>query len=505
MRIINNLGDIEVMILEKLKEAGGKRKLEVLARELAKTTSTIASIIENLAKKGAVAVVKKKLISVSLTNEGLKYARYGLPERKVLQKLIEMGGRAPIRRLASNRKIGEEIKVAIGWAKKKGWIKIEKKGAEQIVQVLIENPPEGYDEKILKELSQSSGSIFINKLDYELYSALQDLKTRKLVVIKEKTDAIIFLTSEGKEMLAHAGEKQVINVLAREHIIKGTWRKCYFKQYNVTAQPPRIYPGKQHFLNEIIDRVRQTLLFMGFEECFGKFIELEFWSFDMLFYAQDHPSRSLSEVYWIKKPEEGNILDKELIDKVKAVHEHGWITGSRGWGGKWSLQRSKKLILSIEPLPPIIRYLFARKKTPIKAFCILRTFKREMADADVPMESIKLGGMYCDEDANMSKLIGIIKKILLELEISEVKVRPTYLSYAEPSIEVRIKQDKENWLSCAVGGFLRPEIGKVLDLEMPAVIWSMNLNDIAIACLNLSGYREIYASDLNVLRRLGAK
>ena len=502
MKNSSNFSVLEVLVLQKLRNAGGKRKLEVLARECTKEEATIASIVEGLAEKGAVKIAKRRLTIVSLTDEGLKYAKEGLPERKILRKIVAMGGKVPLKRLTASIKMNKQMKAALGWAKKKGWIEIERDGEEQLVHALSESPPEGYDEKILKELSQSSGRIsIINRVDSELQRTLQKLKARKLVKVEEKTEITIFLTKEGEEMLKQASESQVIKALTREHIVEGTWRKGYFKQYDVTAKPPEFYPGKLHVLNEITDRARQTLLFMGFEECTGSIVELEFWSFDMLFYAQEHPSRSLSEVYWIKTPNEGEVVHKELINRVKATHENGWITGSKGWGSKWSIQRSKKLILNIEPMSPLIRYLTTHKRPPIRAFCILRTFRREISDVETPVEDMQLGGVYSDEDANISKLLGILKKILIELGIDKMKIRPAYLPYAEPSIEIRIKHAGGSWLTCAKGGLIRPEIRRILELEKPAIIWSVNLSNVALTCLKLCSYGELYSKDLNILRK----
>ena len=77
----------------------------------------------------------------------------------------------------------------------------------------------------------------------------------------------------------------------------------------------------------------------------GPLVETSFWNCDALFTPQDHPSKDIHDIFYLKNPSKGSLPDENLIAKVKATHEGGWITDSSGWGGVWSKEEASKLIM----------------------------------------------------------------------------------------------------------------------------------------------------------------
>ena len=78
----------------------------------------------------------------------------------------------------------------------------------------------------------------------------------------------------------------------------------------------------------------------------GTVVETSFFNFDALYVPQDHPAREESDIYYVKDPQFGDISGHgKAVEHVMDAHENGWKTGSTGWGYKYSLLASQRLIL----------------------------------------------------------------------------------------------------------------------------------------------------------------
>ncbi len=112
------------------------------------------------------------------------------------------------------------------------------------------------------------------------------------------------------------------------------------RSYDVTLAAERIYPGKKHPYQRLIDKMREIMLEMGFTEIKGEIIQSSFWNFDALFQPQDHPAREMQDTFYLDSKAE--IPD---FTKVKEMHECGGSVGSTGWGGCWSPEVARQEVL----------------------------------------------------------------------------------------------------------------------------------------------------------------
>ena len=71
----------------------------------------------------------------------------------------------------------------------------------------------------------------------------------------------------------------------------GSWRGKHFRRYNI-GLPPRLVAGYRNPYRRFLDKTKQTLLALGFEEMRGSLVENEFWNMDALFMPQFHPARA---------------------------------------------------------------------------------------------------------------------------------------------------------------------------------------------------------------------
>jgi phenylalanyl-tRNA synthetase alpha chain len=342
----------------------------------------------------------------------------------------------------------EEFRIGLSWLMKKGWISIKK--GEGIITLteggrgaLLEK---GDDERLI-ELLAARREINLEDLPSNLRATYDDLRRRNLIIERERKEISLELTDLGVKALK--GEVEVIEEISRltsAHIIKGAWKKVRLKEYDVKASPPIIYPGRKHPYLEFLDEARRILLNMGFVEVKGPFVESQFWNFDALFQAQDHPAREIHSSFILKNPTVSKLEPNEYVKRVKAVHENGGNTGSRGWGYEWSFDLARKLILRSQCTSVSMRTLFRKKRAPLKAFTIDKVFRPDVLDKTHSMEFHQCEGIVLGEGLNFRHLLGYLKRFAWELGFKKVKFLPAYFPFTEPSAECFVHHHKLGWV-----------------------------------------------------------
>jgi len=407
-----------------------------------------------------------------LTEEGKKYLSEGLPEINLL-RLLSQRGPLHISQLEMENK-----QIAISWAKKNGWIVIEggvikltEKGAKAVEE---ESP-------LLKALREVdvSGKCSDEKLLEMLIKRNLVKKTREFPEVEE------------------------ISQLTPEILLSEIWRVKPFKKYDVNAPAPELYPGKKHPYVAFIEEVREKLVEMGFEEVKSPVVEAEFWNCDALFMPQDHPARSLHDIFHVKHPRKAEIKDKHLFERVQKTHENGWITGSKGWG-TWDPEKALNLVLRSHTTPSSIRYLANLESgKEAKVFCIDRVFRPDVIDKTHLMEFDQCEGIIVGKHVTFRHLLGMLKEFAKEvLGTEKVKFVPHYFPYTEPSIEMYIFHEKLNkWVEVVGAGMFRPEVLKPLGIEYNVLAWGFGFSRLAMLKLEIEDIRYLFARDIEWIRK----
>lgn len=483
-----------------LKELGGRASVEDIARKSGLAHSAIMRSALVLSSESIVMIHEKKRSVASLNSEGKEYAENGLPERRIIRCLRRLGGEAEIERLAEEAKMNPElVPIALGWLKSKGWAEI-KDG--KCILASIDEPSIGGDEQLL-ELLCEKGSVIVEQLSPELRRALEVLKRRKLVEVEETAYRELELTAKGWD-LVKKGIKIVEEVtqLTPELIISGKWRSVKLTRFDVKAPVPAVYPGKAHPLQQIIKRAREIFLEMGFTEIRGPIVETAFWNFDALFQPQDHPAREMADTFYMANPSVGRLPRKKIVDGVAMVHENGWITGSKGWGYKWSSEEAKKLVLRTHTTAETIKYLATHKRPPIKVFSVDRVYRNEQVTYKNIAEFHQIEGIVVDRKVTLRDLMGTLKTFYKKFGLEKIEFWPSYFPYTEPSAQAMVFHPKLNrWIELCGMGMFRPEVLAPMDIKCPVLAWGGGLERLAMIELGLDDIRLLYANNLGWLRR----
>ena len=354
-------------------------------------------------------------------------------------------------------------------------------------------------EDTLKKRSDflSSLPLEMSELDDDL---LNHFRQRKgLVSSLEQTVRSWSITPVGEsvdpELLK---ESVVISELTPELLQTDEWKEAEFRAFDVTLESATPRRGRSHPMQALIERIRSVFLEMGFSELVDDYVQTAGWNMDALFIPQDHPAREMQDTFYLTEPLKMD-LSEDLMSKWKSIHEDGGDTGSTGWGGSFSFDTAQRSLLRTHTTVNTIQYLAKHPKEACRVFSVDRVFRKEAIDRTHLPEFHQIEGIIMEEGANLQMLVTTLKTFYAKMGYPEVRVRPAYFPYTEPSLEIEVKWHGK-WLELGGAGIFRPEVTEPLGIQSPVLAWGMGLERLAMLVLGLDDIRQLYISDLEWLR-----
>lgn len=498
-KTINELSQNERKVLLTLKRLKGKGSPEDIMKNGDFSQNVEVMNASSWLQSKKLVKVEEHIKSVfSLGKDGKQFLKKGLPEKRALKVIADNNGKASLTDISSvlDKK---EVPIAIGWLKKKNWASIKKEGNDIILEITDIGKKSlkivNEDEKIL---------IFLNK---KPNSELDKVKNKILLsrknVIREKEiiTSTIILTNAGKQVLNKGVEiKDEISQITSSVIKNSEWKIKSIRPYDIDAFAPAVYGGKAHPLVDLISKIRQIFIELGFQEIRGDFVESCFWNMDMLFIPQDHPAREMQDTLYCKNPSKIKINENKLVNKVARIHEDGGDTSSIGWGYKFSKSEGERALLRTHTTVNTIRYLYNHPKPPCKVFSIGRVFRKENIDSTHLPEFYQVEGIVHEENTNFRQLIGVLKEFYQRIGFEKIRFRPGYFPYTEPSMEVDVFWNNE-WMELGGSGIFRPEVTEPVGIKNPVLAWGLGLERLAMLKFGLTDIRKLYISDLDWLRK----
>ena len=226
------LHQLEKTLLFSLKD-GKKTRLRSLLKKTNLPYASIARASIWLSSKGYTKIEKRKRTVIHLDTEGKKISKTGLPERVVIDVILQKGGRTTLNTLATLTELdNDELNIALGWGKKKGWLTFSRENGKLFI-IVKEKPKKGIDEQLIESLTK--GAMSRNSLTPQQLSAVNTLMKRpKIIYQKEDVDRFIQITKEGLAIMDLVQkEEEEISQLTPELIKSGKWREVRFRKYNI--------------------------------------------------------------------------------------------------------------------------------------------------------------------------------------------------------------------------------------------------------------------------------
>ena len=221
--------------------------------------------------------------------------------------------------------------------------------------------------------------------------------------------------------------------------------------------------GSLHPINQVKDFLLSMLADLGFQEIDGPEIESEEFNFDMLNIKKSHPARQMHDTFYVE---------------------------------------NKSHVLRTHTSPVQIRSML--KSNPPLAFTSAGKVYRKDDDAThLPMFH-QVEGIYIDKDVTFANLKDLILQILHNLfgKDLEIRFRPSYFPFTEPSAEVDILSENGKWLEILGCGIVNPIVLKNCNIDTEkysGLAFGLGVERIAMLKYGVSDIREFYKSNLDFL------
>ncbi len=478
--VLKAIGDIEMTAMEASKATGLK----------AEAVTHAAYLLE---EKGLASVRDEVVSEYVLTDEGRKYAEEGLPERIIFNALPDGG--ASLKELKSKFP-PSTVNIAMGWLRQKGWAKFEKKDGDTVlVPQKAEKSP---DELALIIISEGKPQEDLPE------KTMKDLLKRSIVTVKEEKQKIILITAAGAALKEKGiTVEEELGQLTPEIIASGSWQGKSFRKFDVSAPVLNEYGGRKHILRMAMDKVKRTLIEMGFKEMEGPMVDAEFYVNDLLFMPQDHPARTQWDQFNLKKPKYIRKLPEDLVHRVRDIHEHGGDTGSLGWNYAWDERIAKKLVLRGHTTSLTARYLAKYSKPPQKFFSVAPVFRNDTIDITHLLEFYQIEGWVMDDQLSMRDLMGTFKEFYSRFGIHDLRFKPTYNPYTEPSLEIYGRHPRSGrMIEVGNSGMFRKEMLAPYGIDCDVIAWGLALERLLMILYGYEDIRDLHGPlcDINFLR-----
>jgi len=430
--------------------------LSDLAVESGMNEDSIRRILESLKSSGYCSIEVRESVRHLPTEEFARYRKAGLPEASVYRRAEEG---AAVSQLSP-----DERSVGIRWAKILGLVRIEEGG------------------RLAPAVTKSEAMSRISRLDaaYDMLVSkgvcddpvlLEQLFERRFIVRKTEKSSIVLYTGKPIEsVIRQAGG------------------------FDVTAPSADAPIGKSHPITILTRRIKTIMSELGFEEMEGNVVESSFWNFDALFQPQDHPARELADTFYLdgKEPLPS---DKALVDRVRKAHEDGWKY-------RWDPAEATRRVLRTHTTCLSARSLVGSDcKRPRKFFGVGRVFRNEATDYKHLAEFHQVEGIIAWEGATFTDLLGILKEFYSKLGFKQIRFRPSFFPYTEPSLEIEVFfEPRKQWLELGGAGIFRPEVSKPLAGIYPVLAWGLSLERPLMLMLELEDIRTFYRNDVGFLK-----
>lgn len=243
---------------------------------------------------------------------------------------------------------------------------------------------------------------------------------------------------------------------------------------DVTAVATRWRTGARHPLSLLMERMGDVFIGMGWEIAEGPELESEWFNFDALNMDQDHPARSEQDTFFIEP-----------------VESH--------------------LVLRTQTSPVQIRSLLTRD-LPLYVVSPGKTFRKDELDATHTPVFHQLEGIAIDRGLTMAHLRGTLEHLARAMfgEGAEIRLRPNYFPFTEPSAEMDVWQPNAKggarWVEWGGCGMVNPNVLRsagVDPAEYQGFAFGMGIERTLQFRNDMNDMRDMVEGDIRFSRQFG--
>lgn len=246
---------------------------------------------------------------------------------------------------------------------------------------------------------------------------------------------------------------------------------------DVTLPGRTVKVGNHHPLTRIIEEIEDLFIGMGYEVAEGPEVEKDYYNFEALNLPKGHPARDMQDTFYI----------------------------------------SEEILMRTHTSPVQARTMEKAQGKPIRIICPGKVFRRDNDDATHSHQFNQIEGLVVGEDIAMSDLKGTLDLFAKKMfgEDREIRLRPSYFPFTEPSVEMDISCFKcggegcnvckgTGWIEILGAGMVHPNVLEMAGYDPKKVTgfaFGMGPERIAMLKYGVDDIRHFYTNDVRFLEQ----
>ncbi len=279
------------------------------------------------------------------------------------------------------------------------------------------------------------------------------------------------LVNQAKQELEEA-----ITSAANGFKAKAADQKLKAETLDITMPSKPAAKGGLHPLNIVLNDMIDIFQSMGFDVVDGPEVETDYYNFEALNVPADHPARDMQDTFYLAE----NLLLRT--------------------------QTSAAQIRTME-----------NRKPPIKIICPGRVYRADEVDATHSPVFHQIEGLVVDKNITMCDLKGVLEQFAHEIygKETEVKFRPSFFPFTEPSVEVDVTCSEcrgkgcrickgSGWIEILGAGMVHPRVLRACGIdpeEYSGFAFGIGLDRLTTTRYKVSDIRLLFENDLRFLKQ----
>ena len=247
---------------------------------------------------------------------------------------------------------------------------------------------------------------------------------------------------------------------------------------DVTLPGRPVHFGGTHILTSIIEEIEDLFIGLGYEVREGPEVETDYYNFEALNLPKGHPARDMQDSFYI----------------------------------------TNELLLRTHTSPVQARTMRSLDgQEPIRMICPGKVYRRDNDDATHSHQFTQIEGLYVDKNVRMSDLKGTLDLFAKQMfgADREIRLRPSFFPFTEPSVEMDISCKvcagdgcsvckQTGWIEILGAGMVHPKVLEMAGYDSAVYTgfaFGMGPDRIAMLKYGIDDIRRFYTNDTRFLKQ----
>jgi phenylalanyl-tRNA synthetase alpha chain len=240
------------------------------------------------------------------------------------------------------------------------------------------------------------------------------------------------------------------------------------EKIDVTLPGYDIKSGVIHPLNQVIEDIEDLFIGLGYEIADGPELENDHYNFEMMNLDKDHPARDMQDSFYV----------------------------------------TEDMLLRTHTSPVQARTMLEKKGAPLSIICPGKVYRKDDDDPTHSHQFMQIEGLVIDKNITFAHLKGALLTMIRHLlgEDRDIRLRPSYFPFTEPSVEVDVSYTKKDgtkgYIELLGAGRVHPNVLKMGGYDpqiYSGFAFGIGVERITMLKYHMDDIRHFYTNDLRFL------